>query len=446
MKRFVLCLSILSCTLLGQCIYGARKNVWFSKMGHDISVAPQPEVWLCSDTLAVRTHVYTIEPTDHYTVFTVVRNPEPSSAQWLWCFAENDTLVEAVHTNGVFTREAGVLFSNTHRDFSRWSIYRYYSGCHSDSSKVRRLSLCSLGAFVADSAVTDTVHSRIEMKEAAYFSGSITRTASDMFLTCLAVKYGITLDYAPYISCGGDTLWHPDYDAAYYHRIIGIGNDTACMWYAQESFTLDTAVWTLMTDTLYPGEYVLMGDNDGTLYPSVQADGSYRINREWLLRAHVHRPMPIRLELSLNTLPEISFDSLWLTVTDTDGMPRYTLLAESTGSDSLCRFAIPVVDNTPLLLSLHGTAQKPAQQRKQHERTQAGTNMWYNAQEGVIEVTESLQGRMCTAMLYDSSGKLIGSIRTQMPLSVRALPGNAYHIEIVTDGSIVGSITLPFNI
>lgn len=447
MKRFILYLPLLFSATFAHTQTSAM-NYSRSVMGfgvYDTGITPQPDVWHKQVEMPIRGMIDSIPCADSYTLFAVVRNPEPSSAQWLWCFAENDTLVEAVHTNGVFTREAGVLFSNTHRDFSRWSIYRYYSGCHSDSSKVRSLSLCSLGAFVADSAVTDTVHSRMEMKEAAYFSGSILRTASDMFLTYLAVKYGITLDYAPYISCGGDTLLHPDYDASYYHRITGIGNDTSRMWYAQKSFTLDTAIWSLMTDTLCPGEYVLMSDNDGTLYPSVQADGSYRLNREWMLRAHVKQPVSVKMELAMNALPDIPYDSLWLIVTDADGLPRYTIPAEDIVPDSLCQFALPAVDHTPLLLSLYGTAAKAEHQRTQ-QKTQQNNNVWYNAQEGVIEVAQSLQGKSCTAMLYDSTGKLIGSVRTQMPLSVRALPGNAYHIEIVTDGTIVGSITLPFNI
>ncbi len=451
MNRFVLNIIIL---LSGMCLSSGIANAanamssstdWMRFGMCASSVIPQPDVWCHNDTLSVRSHTYAIEPADHYTAFAVVRNPEPDSLQWLWCFAEDDTLVEAVHTQGIYTRKTRVQFSDAPYDFSRWSIYRYYSGCHSDSSKVRRLSLCSLGAFVADSAVTDTVHSRMEMKEAAYFSGSITRTASDMFLTYLAVKYGITLDYAPYISCGGDTLWHPDHDASYYHRITGIGNDTSRMWYAQKSFALDTAIWSLITDTLCPGEYVLMGDNDGTLYPSVQADGSYRLNREWMLRAHVKEPVSVKLELAVNALPDILYDSLWLIVTDADGLPRYTIPAEDIVPDSLCHFVLPAVDHTPLLLSLHGTAAKSEHQRTQ-QKTQQNNNVWYNAQEGVIEVAQSLQGKVCTAMLYDSTGKLIGSVRTQMPLSVRALPGNAYHIEIVTDGTIVGSITLPFNI
>lgn len=73
---------------------------------YDTVLTPQPEVWHKQLEMLVRGMIDSIPCTDSYTMFAVVRNPEPDTAQWLWCFGENDTLVEAVHTQGVFCHMA----------------------------------------------------------------------------------------------------------------------------------------------------------------------------------------------------------------------------------------------------------------------------------------------------------------------------------------------------
>ena len=452
MKRLTLYLFILSVTYAGwsRCVAQTPVASVGNCLGFgifDTSLKPQPDVWHKLFDVSMRAQTDSIPCADCYTLFAVVRNPEPDSAQWLWCFAEDDTIVEAVHTQGVYKKSCGVVVVPSAHDFSRWSIYRYFSGCSCDSSLHRSLSLCSHEAFVKDSAFADSILSGMEMVEAAYFSGGLSVKAGDMFQTYLSLKYGITLDYAPYLSCTGDTLWHPDRDATWYHRIIGIGYDTARSWYADLSVSMDSAVFVLSADSLIPGEYVLMGDNDGSCYPSTQADGSFRLEREWLLRPHLRRQRPIRLILPYDHVPDMPGDSLWLMVSDTVGMPLYLLPMTADSSDSMCVFTLPAVGSTPLLLSLWGDASRATRRNKtkQSDSGRQSDGVWYNTQSGMIEAGVQLQGKPLTALLYDSSGKLISALSAYAPLPLSLLPGNVCHVEIVADGSIVGNITLPIN-
>ena len=449
MKRFIFYLTLLFSAALSYAQMHAS-NYSRSVMGlgvYDTVLTPQPDVWHVADTMSVRNMPDSIPCADSYTLFAVVRNPEPDTAQWLWCFAENDTLVEAVHTQGIYSKLCGVVAIPSAHDFSRWSVYRYHSGCRCDSTRHRRLSVGSHEAFAKDSAFADSLQSAIEIKECAYFSGSLSKDAGDIFQTYLALKYGITFDYAPYLSCTGDTLWHPEHDAPWYHHIIGVGHDTARAWYANQSVSLDTAVFTISVDTLTPGEYILLGDNGASLYPSVQADGSFRVEREWLLRPYTQHGIPVRLVLPLANIPDVPHDSLWLLVSDMNGLPLYVLPMNADLLDNLCTFTLPSVSNTPLVMSLWGDATHPSRhkQQKQSDGSQTDDAVWYDAESGNIIAGVQWNGRSLTALLYDSSGKLMSTLSACLPLPVSQIPGNICHVEIVSDGTIVGNIILPVN-
>lgn len=421
-------------------------NGWMGFDMGDTRLSQQPELWCVADSISFRTQEYNIRAGyQQYTVFAVVRNPDPDSVQWLWSFADNDTLTEAVHTAGIYSGRGGMLYAHTPRDFSRWSIYGYHSGCYSDSTKQRRLSIGSIGTFVTDSVIPDTICTNMEMKEWVYFPSLLGRRESDMFMTYLALKYGITLDYAPYLSCYGDTLWHPKRDEAYYHHIIGIGNDTAHLWSASQSASSDSSVLTLSTDTLCVGEYVLLGDDGGSLYGSLQADGSRHIECEWLLRPYLQRTKSLSLLLDISALPDGGYDLLWVTVTDLNGLVLDTLQQHWPESDSLLCFTLPEVKDTPLLLSLWGAKAPQKQKQKHTDDTQADSRVWYNAYDRTIEVCGDRRDHPLTVVLYDSAGKLMGTMTMRVPIPVNTLPGNACHVEILDGCEIVGSLTLPFN-
>lgn len=188
-----------------------------------------PEVWYRPDSLVSLSQEDSVSWTDEYTVFSVVRSLDDSTPQCLWSFAEDDTVSTAILTRGIYTSNIGTLHFRNPHDFSKWSVYAFHSGICADSIKQCSLRLGEQMVYT-DTATIDTLHSEIEMEEFAYFRGNVSKHASDAFQTYLALKYGVTLDYAPYISQSGDTLWHPTHDEEFYHRVVGLGNDTICGW------------------------------------------------------------------------------------------------------------------------------------------------------------------------------------------------------------------------
>ena len=163
-----------------------------------------PEIWYRPDSLIVMPQEDRVLWTDEYTVFTVMRSTNNES-ECLWSFKENDTVAVAVLTNGIYSTKTGTIRSNNARDFSKWCIFSYHSGIILDNNKQYKLSLGEQYVYT-DSMAIDTLHSQIEMEEFAYFKGNVPKLTANAFQSYLALKYGVTLDYAPYISSTADTL------------------------------------------------------------------------------------------------------------------------------------------------------------------------------------------------------------------------------------------------
>ena len=72
-------------------------------------------IWYKPDSLVAHPVTDSVSATEEYTVVTVLCNLEPDSAQLLWGFTANDTLREAVLTNGIFRPTFGVCTSSNPR-------------------------------------------------------------------------------------------------------------------------------------------------------------------------------------------------------------------------------------------------------------------------------------------------------------------------------------------
>ena len=183
MKKLLLTM----CVVLCACVIKAEVN---------------PDVWHRPDSLVILQQEDSISWSDEYTIFAVVRSLSDSTEECLWSFSENDTISAAVLTKGVYTSSAGKLISHNPHDFSKWCVYAYHSGINADSTKQRSFRLGEQLVYV-DSLTTDTLPARVEIEEIAYFNRNVSRLVSNAFQTYLALKYGVTLDIAPYISqCG----------------------------------------------------------------------------------------------------------------------------------------------------------------------------------------------------------------------------------------------------
>lgn len=261
----------------------------------------------------------------------------------------------------------------------------------------------------------------------------------------MALKYGITLDYAAYISSAGDTLWHPIANEKYYHRIVGVGTDTIHRWYGTISQTKEGAVLLLQADSLGQGEYMLLGDDDGALTWQMETEDTYCLQRSWCLHKHLQRPQNITLALRLHTLSE-TVDSLRLQVTNDNGNVLQYIVPDSIIEDSLCYFTLQNMD-TIAHIQLFGTIQRNAPRRIANKHntpvSSKGTDVHIDVYNNVITVDGFADNRLFDVYLYDSSGKLVSTISSKNPISIDNVPTHIYHIEIFSMGKIVGSVTIP---
>ena len=396
-----------------------------------------PAIWHKPDSLITMPLKDSVSWSDEYIVFSVVRSLHADSTnECLWSFAEDDTVSYAVMTKGIYSLSTGVLLSHNPRNFSRWSIYSYHSGIRADSTKQRSFRIGKQIIFPHDTVLTDTLHAHIEMEEIAYYDKRLSKQTSAAFLTYLALKYGITLDYAAYISPSSDTLWSPSSDRYYYNRVIGIGNDTVHQWKTHISRSKEETVMHIQTDTLSPGEYILLGDDNGAMDWHPEPDGTHAIQRMWCLKQFVKLPKDLTLSLHLSALSEPA-DSLCLTILDTNGMSLQSIRPAELVGDSVYYFHVRRTEPV-LYFQLHGVVTHQIQSEEE-----ANANIHYDASNKTIIVTGFPEDQVFVLYLFDNTGKYISRLSSTNPIDITMLPNAVFQIEITTNNQIVGSIPVP---
>lgn len=404
-----------------------------------------PDIWYRPDSLVILQQEDSISWSDEYTVFTVVRSLSDSTAECLWSFAENDTVSAAVLTKGVYTSATGTLLSHHPHDFSKWCVYAYHSGINADSSKQSSFGLGERFVHV-DSTITDTLHARIEMEEIAYFKGNVSRHVSHSFQTYLALKYGVTLDFAPYISQLGDTLWHPEHDEAFYHRVVGIGNDTIYHWESHVSQSKEDSLLVVRVDTVMPNEYIVMGDDNGSLDWERNLNDEYLIPRKWRIKQVVAQPKVITIAVRLSAIEDVT-DSLRLAITDADGTLMQTLSPDSVIKDSVLYFTLNTAESLLQFqikdVILHETHSVIEDTGNSQNGNMSDTNISFNANSQTIVVNGFPEEQLFELYLYDNLGRYFLSVTSQNPIDVKALPNLVSYIEIIADNQIVGAINIP---
>lgn len=423
------------------------KIMCFAFATQNMSAERIPSIWHHPDSLIVLPQEDSIAWTDEYTVFAVTRSAYKDSTECLWSFAEDDTVSMAVLTNGMYLSGSGILKTQLTRDFSRWSVYAYHSGLRLDSTKRSSLRLGSQAIYPRDSISVDSLSARIEMEELAFFAGRVSRLADAQFQTYLALKYGITLDYAAYIAQSGDTLWHPEEDDAYYHRIIGLGHDTLHGWNANLSQSKENASFILRCDSLSSGEYVVMGDDGGDMGWHEQPDSTYSVSCIWRIRQHVAHPKPMTIILRLHELE--SYAGLpWIIVSDANDVPLQTQHADSIVSDSLCYFSLSRVEHV-MHIHLYGYPKQSLvheidnSYRLLSTTNDSNANIWYNADSNTIYVDGYPEGQVFLLYLYDGLGRYISSVTCTNPININMLPSAVYNIGILVDNVLIGTVGVP---
>ena len=400
-------------------------------------------MWYRIDSLLSLSQEDSIPWTDEYTTYSVVRSINPDSAECLWSISEDDTIASAVLTRGIYTATTGPLFARSSRDFSRWCIYAYHSGIHLDSTKRHTVRLGEQIAYRYDSIglISDSLHAEIEMEEFAYFTGHVTKLTSSIFQTYLALKYGITLDYAPYLSCEGDTLWNPIADEDYYHRITGIGNDTVHDWYNLSSQSKENASLLLAVDSLGYGEYVLVGDDGGDMTWHMESVDENALQRRWRIRTHTRQAPRIIVMLKLESSP---MDVRLIAKSEIDGHTRM-YRPDSVCFDSIYYFTLANLDTLThvYISSIPSDSLQSSPSRQQDSSFDGEGDISYDSRSNTITIAGFPDGQMFDLYLYTGAGQFITTVSSRNPVNVGTLPQMVSYIEIFASGRIVGSITIP---
>lgn len=253
----------------------------------------QPQAEICLDSTQ---STFPIPLSDCYSILTVIRSEKPDSNELLWSIMRNDTLQFGVMTHGLYYPDAGVIQDRRRRDFSHWCIYRFQQGCRWDSTQ--NYTLC-LGR-------NDTLTSRILMWEFLYFPKFLPAWELQVRQTALALKYGITLDYAPYLFSTGDTLWSETADETFYHRVIGVGCDTVSGLCSLCSQCLEDSTIEISVSSAPHGGYAICGDNGYSLATISRPGGEQTLERLWRIRTHGVRQVQISVQIDANMVDSVN--------------------------------------------------------------------------------------------------------------------------------------------
>lgn len=402
-----------------------------------------PGIWYRPDSLIVMPQEDSVLWTDEYTVFTVMRSTNNES-ECLWSFKGNDTVSVAVLTNGFYSSKTGIIRSNNARDFSKWCVFSFHSGIILDNNKQYKLCLGEQYVYT-DSMAVDTLHSQIEISELAYFKGNVTKLTANTFQTYLALKYGITLDYAPYISQLGDTLWHPVYDEEYYHNVVGIGHDTILDWFHLISHSKEDSLLYIQSDTLLPNEYVLFGDNDAPLYWQKDFDDDYILQREWRMRRFTSQPNNTKIVLQLASFDE-SIDSIQM-ILKTNGTKQF-ITPDSISPNNQCYFQINTLD-TIIHFQFKGKIVNENSfyfDKSKQAQNNANADIFYDPISQTIVIDGFPNNQEFILYLYDNLGRYITTISGLNPINVHTFPNTVSYVEIIVGNHIIGVLTLPMKI
>ena len=368
--------------------------------------------WITVPDSCLQTDSYAmcITPSDEYHVFDVLRADTACSRAFLWGITENDSLLYSV-------------FSRPELDSCSWKIFHYHQGCMMHTDSTYRLHI---GNY-------DTLYSPFSHKEFTYIPGVMSPLDVRIYQTCLALKYGITLDDVPYIGCQGDTLWDNDEDALFYHCVTGIGHDTLHHWYATETSSTEGSELTICCDTLFPGEYIIAGDNGATALWNNTSEGYCVYSKEWRIRTRFKPNNRLRSLRLSGTLPSsvTAEDSLIVSVYGKNGNLLHRSYTDSIVSDTLFCVSF-VTEESQLTLRFELPFCESFRQRKVGRNTQGNSQLTeaeYNAATGYLYLPDPIDCRY-RYCLYDSSGKQLRCFESRDNLlDIGILAPGVYLIE-----------------
>lgn len=340
-----------------------RRNTTARLTARQTQQLARPTLWYQPDTTIISPALTdTISAPTSYTMMMVYQTLQPNEPQQLWRISRTDSVFYAITTHGLSTERIQPSTRNT-TPRTTPTIYTLQHTLRPDTA-YRGIYRLHTGATASDS-------SQIALCEVAYFDSRLTKRQSLMFQTYLAIKHGITLDNAPYLSTRGDTLWHPKTDKTYYHRLQGIGTDTVYHLNTQQSTSLEDSLLHIFTANPLPiNTYALIGDDDVPVGWSPYENGYALLQRTWQLRTTDTLPN-ICIALNKDHLPDAP-DTLALILLNTDGDITQTIYPDSTDATNLLCYTISHPATYTLFSFL--TTDNATTHRQQVQKNNKGNN------------------------------------------------------------------------
>lgn len=396
------------------------------------------QIWHKPDSLLALPSIDSISPTSEFTIVSVVKSLALDTTQLLWGIHSNDTLRTAFLTGAHFRSRGGVFRLQTDRDYSNWCVCSYHAGCRMDTAQSHALWLGPTPIYYTDSTFhVDTLSAHVAIRELFYTSSPLAPIEKASWLSYMAMKHGITLDYASYLSPIGDTLWHHLEDEAYYHRVVAIGTDSLHQWASSSSVSLEDAALLIHTsDTLSEGEYILLGDDNGEEQWSISPDGYDCLLRHWRLRAHSYAG-PLSL-IWTPSLPVAYPDSVWIDVRDSLDNLVFSLSVDSVVGDTAYWFSLPILQ--PMLsLSIRTVSSFGI--------TPNSVEVSYDVSTGTLSLPMLDPHKIYSYALYTSLGHLLFWPAPSRPdcIQVGCLPTGIYRIEAFEHNQMSVSVPVVVN-
>ena len=120
---------------------------------------------------------------------------------------------------------------------------------------------------------SDSLPLKGRIAEALYFDRRICDTAVIQWISCLAVKYGITLAQTDYLDSRRNVIWDYAHYPGYSTSIAGVGRDDSAGLYQKQTYYADGHIIIGIAEPPYYDGSTLTGNNEDN--PAFIADGDF---------------------------------------------------------------------------------------------------------------------------------------------------------------------------
>ena len=352
-----------------------------------------PSVWHRPDTALIYPELCDSIPlSDAYTMMMVYCPLRSDSIQPLWTL-----VIDSVSYSVAADKHV-----------SKPVIYTMHHSLSTDTS------LSTLGRLYTGTFELQKSH--ISLYESAYFPFSLTRPQSLMFQTYLALRYGITLRKADYLSPQGNIIWSARDHADYYHRVHGIASDPFYLYFSTSSVSMEDSLVSLsVSDTLPDFSYALIGDNGAEVDWTPCEGNTAVLQRRWFMHTSGRMPSEAALDIHTSLFPDYS-DTLFLALLSEENAIQSLIPPSSIDSLGIARYSLPCADTIFSFVSRF--EHKPLQTRQRRayiEESQQSIPSNYtfqlspNPAHGPFTLDIHLaQETPITITIHDAMGKLIG--------------------------------------